>query len=64
MKIVIYWTNDGLKIRDKICEFFKIPMTMTLNGETFCEIDENMIGKLKATEARNLIQIRNKEWKK
>ena len=60
MKVTIYWTHEGLKIRDKICEFFNIPMRLTINGETSCEIDDNMINKLKATEKRGLIQIRNK----
>lgn len=63
MKVVIYWNNSGLKIRNKICEFFDIPMKITINGETYCEIKEEMIGKLKATEERGLIQIRNKKWK-
>ena len=48
MKVTIYWTHEGLKIRDKICEFFNIPMRLTINGETSCEIDDNMINKLKA----------------
>lgn len=60
MKVTVYWTHEGLKIRDKICEFFSIPMRLTINGETSCEIDDNMINKLKATEKRGLIQIRNK----
>ena len=63
MKVTIYWTKEGLKIRDKICEFFKMPKQITINGETYCEIEEDMMGKLRATEARNLIQIRNKKWK-
>ena len=63
MKVVIYWTNDGLKIRNKICEFFNIPMHMTINGETYCEIDDSMKQKLLATQARGLIELRNKKWK-
>ena len=63
MKVIIYWTKSGLEIRNKICEFFSIPMRLTINGETYCEIKEEMINKLKATEKRGLIQIRNKRWK-
>lgn len=60
MKVVIYWTIEGLKIRNKICEFFDIPMKITVNGETYCEVKDDMIDKLKATEKRGLIQLRNK----
>ena len=60
MRVTLYWTNDGLKIRDKICAFFNIPMYISINGETPCDIKENMFGKLKATEQRGLIKIRYK----
>ena len=38
-------------------------MSMTVNGETYCEIAEDMMDKLIATEKRGLVVIRNKKWK-
>ncbi len=61
---VIYWTEKGLPLRDKICEYFNIPKIMTVNGETLADINETMLGKLEETEKRGFIQIRNKKWKK
>lgn len=51
-------------MRDKICEYFNIPKSMTVNGETLADIDETMLEKLQETEKRGFIQIRNKKWKK
>ena len=62
-KVVIYWTETGLIVRNKICEYFNIPRSMTVNGETYCEIAEDMMDKLIATEKRGLIVIRNKKFK-
>ena len=61
---VIYWTEKGLPLRDKICEYFNILKTMTVNGETLADINETMLEKLQETEKRGFIQIRNKKWKK
>ena len=57
---VIYWTEKGLPLRDKICEYFNIPKSMTVNGETLADINETMLEKLQETEKRGFIQIRNK----
>ena len=62
MKVVIYWTNKGLPIRKKICNYFNIPMAITINGETYCEIDDSMSDDLNKTSKRGLIEIRNKKW--
>jgi len=64
MTLTIFWTKEGLEIRKKICEFFSIPFYITINGETPCNIDDNMMGKLKATENRGLIKIRYKDGSK
>ena len=61
---VIFWTEKGLPLRDKICEYFNIPKTMTVNGETLADINDTMLEKLQETEKRGFIQIRNKKWKK
>lgn len=63
MKFVIYWNAKGLKERNKISDYFKIQHQMTVNGETYCEVDDSMIDKLKETEKKGFIQIRNKKWK-
>lgn len=60
---IIYWTEKGLPLRNKICEYFKIPMNITVNGETQADIDETMLDKLEETQRRGFIQIRNKKWK-
>jgi len=62
-KVIIYWTVKGLKIRNKISDYFKLPLKITVNGETYCEVDDSLIEKLKETEKKGLIQIRNKKWK-
>lgn len=64
MRVTIYWTKEGLKIRDKICSFFKIPVHITINGETSCNISDDMMDKLRATENRGLIKIRYKNGNK
>ena len=60
---IIYWTEKGLPLRNKICEYFKIPMNITVNGETQADIDKTMLDKLEKTQRRGFIQIRNKKWK-
>lgn len=60
MKVTIYWTKEGIKIRDKICEYFGISSYMSVNGETPADIEDSKIKSLKVTESRGLIQIRNK----
>ena len=57
---IIYWTEKGLPLRAKICEYFNIPKSMTVNGETLADINETMLEKLQETEKRGFIQIRNK----
>ena len=60
---IIYWTEKGLPLRNKICEHLRIPMNKTVNGETQADIDETMLDKLEETQRRGFIQIRNKKWK-
>ena len=50
---IIYWTEKGLPLRDKICEYFNIPKSMTVNGETLADINETMLEKLQETENDN-----------
>ena len=63
-RVVIYWTSDGMAIRKKVCDYFKIPLAITVNGETYCEIDDSMLDDLNKTAKRGLIDIRKKKWKK
>ena len=44
-KVIIYWTVKGLKIRNKISDYFKLPLKITVNGETYCEVDDSLIEK-------------------
>ena len=49
-KVIIYWTVKGLKIRNKISDYFKIPLQRTVNGETYCE---EKIGDMSVKLERN-----------
>ena len=61
MHTTIYWTKEGMKIKDKICKYFGIGSYMSINGETPIDIDDAKANDLKITENRGLIQIRNKK---
>ena len=52
-KVIIYWTVKGLKIRNKISDYFKLPLQITVNGETYCEVDDSLIEKLKENARRS-----------
>jgi len=60
----IYWTKEGLKIKDKICKYFGIDDRMSVNHETVSDIEDSKIIDLKITEKRGLIQIREKNENK
>ena len=46
MKVTIYWTHEGLKIRDKICEFFNIPEGLHPNALGYTAIAQAIAARL------------------
>ena len=60
MKLTIYWITDNPDIKQRIREKFKMPFYTSVNGETDCEINEDVLPLLKETENRGFIKIRKK----
>lgn len=64
--ICIYWKADTHIIRALRSEM-RIPQKMTINGETYCKVDEATLEKLKSYESQGLLQLRQKptptSWK-
>lgn len=65
MKATIYWTQAATpKKRLKICSYFGIPASMSINRETEAEIKQEQYITLLETEQLGYIQIRNKHGTK
>ncbi len=62
MKVTIFWLEKSKKkyIRDNICEHFHQESKMTINGETFLDLNEEQILELKDLEGKGYLRIRNK----
>lgn len=62
MKLTIYWLPAALvgMERYNICLRFSIPVHITVNGETLCDIREEDLPLLREYEKNGYLQIRYK----
>lgn len=60
MKVTIYWVTRLPEIVRRIRDKFNIPLYISVNYETECEIRDEDLPLLRECEKRGFIQIRNK----
>lgn len=60
MKLTVYWKTKNAEHIRKIREKFRIPDYTSVNGETPCDIPDELMPLLRECEKRGFIQIRNK----
>lgn len=59
-RVTIYWKIDTYRVH--MLQFANgLPMTLSLNGEQYLEVDDKTLEVLKDYEAKGLIDFRNKQ---
>lgn len=61
MRLTVCWTKKGLQCRQEICRRFGIPLYLTVNHETPCDIREEDMELLRECERRGFLMIRFKK---
>lgn len=55
MKITIYWVTNDWTLIHRIREKYNLPQTMTVNGFTFADVDEDTLKQLQKGKPQYLI---------
>lgn len=60
MRVCIAWNQMPMRTHDIICERLGLPRGMTVNRETYAEVDEDVLAELRNLEEKKFVELRNK----